>query len=253
MQYSPQPINVEEQFNEFVREFGGELVSKLLPKNTDIPLNADYLFRKEGVIAELKCLEKNDYGSKELEKKFNKIHSKWLHDGLVKLGQINTRAIDISSLPLKCQNDLFKLVGRQIITHIDKANDQIKETKKFLGLPDAKGLLLLVNDGNYLLEHHDALRFLARRLKPAYTSIDKFVYLTVNLRAISPEGVAVRVWLDAHSRENVNEISDDFTNSLRKGWLSFLRRRVGEDFEESELPSFESIEGLKLIKKLANN
>jgi len=249
MNYSPHPINVKETFDKFVQEFGGELVRNLLPKNKDIPLNADYLFSKESIIAELKCLEKNDYGSKELEKKFNTIHSKWIRNGLVKPGQINTRAIDVPQLPLRCQNDLFKLTGRQIIGHIDKANGQIKETKKSLEIPDAKGLLLLVNDGNYLLEHGLALQFIARRLKPAYTSIDKFVYFTVNLRALSPNGNMVKVWFDAHSRENVNEISDTFTNSLRREWLSFMQMKTGETFIETELQSIEAIDKLMLIKR----
>jgi hypothetical protein len=252
MQHPSHPIKVEETFDEFVKEFGGELVRDLLPKNKDIPLNADYLFRNEGVIAELKCLEKNDYGSKEIEKKFNKIHAAWLQRGLVQLGQINPRAIDVDKLPLSCQNDLDNLIGRQIKTHLAKANAQIKQTKLTLGLTNAKGLLLLVNDGNHLLEHIVALRLLNKRLKTTYTGIDKFVYFTVNLRALSPNGNAVRVWLDAHSRENVNEISDDFTNSLRMGWLSFLQSKVGDRFVESELPSIEAIDELMLIKRIAD-
>lgn len=55
----PEPIPVEEFFNEFVLEFGGELVSNLMPQNTNLPRNADYLFRKDLVVCELKCLEKD--------------------------------------------------------------------------------------------------------------------------------------------------------------------------------------------------
>ena len=54
-------VDVESAFNEFVEEFGGELISKAVPANPEE--NADYLFRDEGVVAELKCLQKDFFAA----------------------------------------------------------------------------------------------------------------------------------------------------------------------------------------------
>jgi len=53
----PDPIPVEPSFDTFVEAFGGAKISSLLSDKSAKPLNADYLFAKDNVIAELKTLE----------------------------------------------------------------------------------------------------------------------------------------------------------------------------------------------------
>ena len=53
----PEPLPVEVTFNEFVKQFGGQLISELLQADPQRPQNADYFFSSHSVIAELKCFE----------------------------------------------------------------------------------------------------------------------------------------------------------------------------------------------------
>lgn len=58
----PPDMDVEPTFDSFVEWFGGELVRKALPSNTNVPLNADYFLRSRTIVAELKCLENGLHG-----------------------------------------------------------------------------------------------------------------------------------------------------------------------------------------------
>lgn len=53
--------SLENAFNQFVKKFGGELISELMPRSGNISDNADYLFRQQNIVVELKCLEKDHY------------------------------------------------------------------------------------------------------------------------------------------------------------------------------------------------
>jgi hypothetical protein len=60
-------------------------------------------------------------------------------------------------LPLLCQRALLAVFSKPLRGRLRKANDQIKDTLKALGLIEAKGLIIVVNDGNYGLELDAAL------------------------------------------------------------------------------------------------
>jgi len=52
----PAPIDIEAAFDEFVQDLGGYKISDLIEDKSAMPQNADYLFREQNVIAELKTL-----------------------------------------------------------------------------------------------------------------------------------------------------------------------------------------------------
>ena len=67
-----------------------------------------------------------------------------------------------------------------------KANKQIKQTKQYFNLTGAKGLLLLVHDGNYSLEPSTVLHLVDRVLGNRHSGINSVVYFTVNMSAAVP-------------------------------------------------------------------
>src|SRR6266567_2712992 len=146
----PPHLHIESSFNEFVKEFNGELVSELLPDNPPFK-NADYLFRNDNVIAELKCLQKDILEEPDIKAKVNALYDVWVHKGLVRPAW-GTFEVNVANLPLECQREVYGLIKKPIKRTIEKANKQIKSTKEHLNLPNAAGLLLLANDGNYSLE-----------------------------------------------------------------------------------------------------
>jgi hypothetical protein len=62
----PKHIDVEPNFEAFVPTFrNGRLVRELMPARTNLPLNADYFFPDDNIVAELKCLQKNPIEGKD--------------------------------------------------------------------------------------------------------------------------------------------------------------------------------------------
>lgn len=175
---------VEETLDEYVEEFGGELIKKLLSNpNFD---NADYLFRNYKVVAELKILEKDFFSAEIYRKKINELHAKWIKEGLVP--HIWGKAeIQTQNLPEKCQLEFTNIIKKPLESRISKANKQIKETKKHFGIEDYKGVLILVNDGNYSLESDAIMYLVSRIVNTQCTSIDSTVHFTLNMRANMPE------------------------------------------------------------------
>lgn len=142
----PQRIPVEPTFDEFVCGFGGSKVLDLLALRADLrgspPLNADYLFPADNVIAELKCLEEDTFSPDEFKEVFRSLMDDWQRRGVLPWhlfgGPIVVQSRD---LPLVCQLELEKLISGTLRNVIKKANKQIRVTKETLNLPDTQGLL----------------------------------------------------------------------------------------------------------------
>src|SRR5271157_5057945 len=79
----PQSILVETCFNSFVKQIGGELVSELMPKGVDAGRNADYVFRKEAVVVELKCFQKDLFNNQDDVERILKIVKRHAAGGTV--------------------------------------------------------------------------------------------------------------------------------------------------------------------------
>lgn len=244
----PAHVNVEEAFNEFVKEFGGELVSELVGKNLTFD-NADYLFRNEAVVAELKCLEKDTFRAEEHKRKLNELYKKWLREGTIKPLGFGRFVINTQDLPLKCQHDVANLVKPPVERIVKKASNQIKQTKAHFSLPHAKGLLLLANDGNYSLEADAVMYTLHRILKTQYPSINSVVYFTVNMDASMP-GVDrdMLVWVNAN-RDLVEEVPKDFMARLGDGWMKFFARKIGENIPKIVIDDNERLQEIKHIRR----
>jgi hypothetical protein len=222
-------MNVEQAFNECVKQLGGELVQDLLPKSPPV-LNADYLFRNdpsELVVAELKCLTK-DLFREGYQEKVDALYECWIRQRLVRDIGFGTFKIQTKDLPPECQNDLFNLLRQPLKRPIRKANDQIKMTKQHFGLPHAKGLLLLVNDGNYSLESSTVLYLTNRILGNVHSGINSIVYFTVNMATTIP-GLDrdALVWIQAQ-REGYDPVSEKFLARLAQGWMKFFENKIGE-------------------------
>jgi hypothetical protein len=242
----PPHINIEESFNEFVEEFGGELVSELLPKNPPFK-NADYFFQGRSIVAELKCLEKDTFQDRRYRRKMGLLYDKWVRQGLVPDSLFRPTVIETKDYPIECQRDVYNLLKRPIEERIKQANRQIKQTKEHFSLPNAKGLLLLVNDGNYSFESDALLCTLGHCFKSQFTAINSVVYFTVNMVANRPNvDRDLLIWVDARVRESEEELSREFLDSLRNDWISFLEQKTGENIPQHNFED-EEVEIIKFI------
>jgi hypothetical protein len=242
-------VNVENAFAGFVRTFNGEVVEDIVGTSPDFK-NADYIFRGLGVVAELKRLSDDKAEDKKLQAKIQAKFEAWMDGGTIgpAWGQINIKS---SALPPHCRHELMSLYRPSIRRRIAKANLQIKQTKEKFGMESAKGLLILVNDGNYALETNALLYVVNQILGKNLSSINSIVYCTVNMLATTPlTAKPALVWIHAIRNEVLEPVDTEFVAKLSRSWKVYLGELMAESIEEVPMPSKLDVNNISYIKKL---
>lgn len=241
----PDPIPVEASFNEFVVELGGQLVSDLMPATPSRPLNADYYFPVDGVIVELKCFEKNLFNCYEDVPRILSIIERHRDSGAVSGYKGLRWVLGQEHIPQEYRRDMLSLARRHIEDVIRKADKQIRSTKALLNLPNARGLVLLANDGNYFSHPAEAVALICQVMQEHFleSSVDGFVYFTVNVVAKAPgTDRELAFWIPVYRKEG-DEVGS-FVNRLGSEWNSFYARKVGQD-----MPKFQS-EDMRILMQM---
>lgn len=225
-----QNVDVETSFADFVRSYGGEVVGDLVGVSPDFR-NADYLFQSAGVVAELKRLVEDKSEDENVQRRINEKFHRWMDEGVI--GPIyGTVKVESNTLPEHCQRELMNIYKPAIQRRIVKANKQIKATLSRLRIEGGKGLLIVVNDGNYALEADAVLYLINRILGNNFRHINSVVYCTVNMFASSPlTQKPTLLWANA-SRNCIPHIEEDFLMRLFRGWSAHLATVRGEPIEQ---------------------
>jgi hypothetical protein len=243
----PESINVENTFADFVRTIEGEIVSDIVGSSPNFS-NADYLFREYGVVAELKCLQKDVLEDPAYKREVNQLFDRWITQGLIPDLGFGLFRVRVDKLPVQCQRDFFQLIRKPIRRAIEKANKQIRETKIHLNLPEAKGLLLFANDGCWSLESDAVVYLLDISLGDRFGSIHSLVYLTVNMPARLPDvDRDVLIWLQG-VRKGIEPVNRAFLQKLASGWTEFYGRVIGEDIPRFIVDDHKQLVRAKFIR-----
>ena len=248
----PEPIYVRDSFAEFVREFGGEVIDDSLAKDPHAQKNADYIFRKHSVIAELKCLEKDLFNDKEDIERLGRLIQKWTTNGTVDGSTALRWVLGQEDLPAECYREMIQLAARTIKTAVRSAKKQVASIKEQLDLPNAYGLLLLANDGNYFLQHQHFFGLTCQVMQhPDFNDscIDGFVYFTANMPVEMPDQEReMLLWSPAYRDENNKSLSS-FVNSLGAKWFYYYQQKIGQ--EEVPIVQIEDTdEGVKALRSM---
>lgn len=226
----PQQVNVERAFTAFVRSYGGEIVEDLVGSSPDFS-NADYLFRANNVVVELKRLVEDKSEDENIQRKIQQKFDRWMDDGTI--GPIYGRVrVESKKLPENCQRELMDIYKPPIQRRIIKANKQIKATLNHFRIQNGKGLLFVVNDGNYALEADAVLYLINRILGKSFQQINSVVYCTVNMFASSPVTLKPTLFWANASRSCVPCVEEEFVMNLFRGWSAYLAQIRGEPIEE---------------------
>lgn len=250
----PEPVHIENLFNTFVVQYGGELVRDVMETEPDKP-NADYFFRKENVVVELKCLQKDSFNNKEDIPKFQEIINKWAEKKLIPQEDVFGILIGVKPIPECCFQDFKNAVTKTIDRIIYKANKQVGQTKIDLKTPKAKGLLLFANDGNYLYSHAEFLKIIIDLMIRKYSkdcSLNGFVYFTVNQASKIPgSDLDQHMWVPAYGSGNNKKLSE-FVNDFGRKFLTDHYDNFPNDkvIEHREVGNEEGIEILKSMKHI---
>lgn len=197
--------------------------------------NADYWLPGEPqVIAELKAMEEDIRDPKSFKEKWSALYAKWVAEGKAKPVASGT-IVNTADLPEDCRWEAFlKLLKPSLERTVKSANEQIKQTRELLSLPEAPGLFVLANDGNYALRHADVLAVLKfifqpqrdgeRRLK----SIDSYIYFSANMPAEMP-GIDFNalIWVDG-TRQGGRTLPRPLLDKLRQAWIAEHDKRIGD-------------------------
>lgn len=230
---------LETLFDSFVLSYGGERVDTLIDLKNP-PDNADYFFRSQNIIAELKTLEKESFGENNLQKTAE-LFADWGRRGLLMV--YGTARVDMQRLQPVCQEEWLNLLGKPIQKNVlSKANAQIRRTKELLNLPRANGVLLVASGGNLDLTPHTIYYLISKLLakkhpngQPQYSQIDGVVYFSGRtLVQVGENGKPAMLWI-CGPRLASDEAMTSFVRELGRGWREYVARIEAKPLERVEV------------------
>ena len=220
-------FNVEDEFAEAIKPIGGVRVTDVLGR---LPghLNADFAFVADSVVAELKCLDKDQINDEGIIEKASNLYAEELNAGkapVVVFGEVHMTTAGFSEAYARKIADLYRVPVERVVK---KAADQIAQTTGPLKISEPVGLLLLANDNHSALDPSHMAALVHEILsKPDYAGINIAVVFAGNLAATMP-GSTQRVdyWIPIVCGE-VTPAIDEFLGKLREAWLSRLEYIFG--------------------------
>lgn len=219
-------MDVEAMLTKAIKPLGGVALRSIVGSSPPFE-NADFLFRTQGVIAELKCLDVDQIRQASAMDKATKAYLEEVFAGreqLVFSDDVRTLRSDTSPTFARKIRQLYE---DPLKVAIKKANKQIKETRKALDLPRALGLLIMANNNNTGLDPKHARELIARLLaKESFSGINSVLYLTAGQAVHAPGWQTAHVAIDMH-RAPMPNIDFDFIAQLRDAWISELSNELG--------------------------
>lgn len=223
-------LPVEATWHEFVRSSDGKVVADLLSQSPSIN-NADYLFPDMQIVAELKEIQTEFMASEASRKGFDAL----LHRLVAEDTQWRPALFGgDGSYPSWFRSEFVRLARPPISRVLKKANVQIRETKSHFNIVRPTGVLFFVNDGFTGLAP-DIVHALARDLLTnSYSSIDCFVYLTLNRYVELPDSNEPKLlWHPTYS-DRADDSLVNFIDALGRKWFDFLEQKIGHFTSRSE-------------------
>lgn len=150
-------IDIEKEMNDVVRRIGGEVVVDLLPSNpSELGANADYIFRADGTVCELKCLQKKSSDDEDFRKKVGNAVKSLMDKGHIPK-VTGTCRVSVDTQKIKDRDpeafyELIKPYRVRLGRVLHKANKQIELTASHFKIANSLGLLLMANEADFAFE-----------------------------------------------------------------------------------------------------
>lgn len=230
---APERIDVRREFGACIAKMGGVVTDDALMGRANNPKNADFVFPDDGIVAELKCLEVD--WADELAAHAPKCTEDWIQRG--KLKRI-AGTVNLPDLPPALVREIVKpfrdRVQRNVLV---EANKQIKQTRKDVGRPTDKGLLVVVNDGNRALAPDMMAHLLMPLLNAGlYSAINTVIYMTVNEPVKAPAPFVKAQFWAPWSIKGKDSVSEEFLRRFADAWMAHLSVVTGEPVLELASP-----------------
>ena len=218
-------IDVESEITKAIRSIGGERVSDYLSKSPAFD-NADYIFHNYKVVAELKCLDVDKMNDPKFIDKASKIYRDEYTTPIVAFGNVKLSTHGFSSEYTRKIRNLYR---KPIQKRVLKANKQLKNTRKELGVEDYKGVVIVVNNNNSALDPwhiHDILESLMNQ--DCYSAINGAIFFNVKQKVVLPRnGREYTAWVTL-DRNSHQKIDLEFQTAFRNCWLKHFSKLIDE-------------------------
>lgn len=212
-------IDTEKIFGEVVLAAGGRCLDDEFRGKADFK-NADYLFEQHNCVGELKRIQKFLDEDAEFRRKLGKHYSKWVSQGRIRSAPLGTKFVEFNlmDIPRDCAEEVMILLRKQLMSaYLEKANRQLRETKKYFGIQDAYGIVFLAVEGTSWYEPHGLMSVLARIPKGRLEAVDAFIVFNSNYEAQHPAIQApVSFWISA--RYSGRPLPKDLIERLSIRW-----------------------------------
>ena len=224
-----QRIDSEKLMDEVVRAIDGRRVREIVGDNPPFD-NADYLWTKDDIVSEMKNLEKDFFSDPAISDGMLKMYNRWVDEGKDVPLMYGEGLLRTDQLPIECARELISIFKDKLESAVlRKANRQIRETKVNLNYPDAVGLLLLSNEGNFAFDPAMIVHVLFHALGSKFSSIEHVIFFSANLRV--PTASSTPAPLFASIRfPNRRHPSSEFLTRLGSRWFETLSATTGEKF-----------------------
>jgi len=222
------PNHFETIFCRFIESIGGDVVACSEEES------ADFVFREDKVVIELKTIERDQRF--EHAQRLGALANDWGKRGRIRVH--GTTVLDLQHLHPECQREWLHLLKGPIEGIIRKAHRQIRSTKSRETLPDAKGLLLILNDGNFL---HTAptvfMNLVARVLQKKapgggrkFPEVRGVVYFSFRVAAAGESNL---FWVQGTIEPEEDSALQAFQTRLRREWYAHFARLIGRPVSEN--------------------
>jgi len=218
---SPESIDIPTTMREVTETLGGVVLDDAMDTASK---KADYWFPDDNVVAELKCLSEDLSQKPDFKRRLTALHRSWVQRGLLPRPSSRTLRFDLRSLPAQCASEFLDPLKRRFEGTVRDANRQIRESKKTLGVPDAVGLLLLANDGNFMFPPTMLVHLLWRVLNKQHSSIDHVILFSANVNVKVP-GASEQgpFWIEVVP-EARRAMTTGFLDRLEVQWMASISR-----------------------------
>lgn len=233
-------LNIEQVFATCVRRSGGRCLDEESRPPSGLKL-ADYYFEADNAVVELKRLAEDVRGEHVLA-----LFRNWERRGLIPpLPKAGTFSVYTRDLPELCQAEHFRfMLNRLRNSTIKHANQQIRDTKVHLGVPSARGILMIASDGALGLRPGILRQLVQTALRDRFRNIHEAVVFTANYGVTdNTSKEATQFWapLQLPGRELDR---DGLSFRLAAPFYECYGEQAGITFKSRErpAPSFEEIE-----------
>ena len=134
---------------------------------------------------------------------------------------------------------------------LKKATRQIRATKEHFKITARTGILIFVNDGFTGLEPHFVRALVSDLLTTSYSSIDCFLYITLNRYVeVAGSDIPRLLWMPSYS-ERAPDSLVLFVDDLGRKWFDFLESKIGPfSIPREEVPQGNNEAGILLSRAI---